>query len=81
MSFDDFVAAALHPLGSFEIPVSPESRLLEDLGLDSLCTLELLTAAVEAADDPPFLLESEPVFTMGDVYRFYLQMSTHGSRQ
>jgi acyl carrier protein len=69
--FSEKVAAELDM--SFPVGVKPESRLIEDLSLDSLQMIELVGVICEVSESslPPELVPS--LETLGDSYNLYLQ--------
>jgi RimJ/RimL family protein N-acetyltransferase/acyl carrier protein len=72
-----------HRLVAAELDIStasPESRLLDDLGIDSLRMAELVVAVCDLADapDPD---EFPALETLGDVHRWYLSLCRHPADQ
>jgi acyl carrier protein len=75
VTFDDFVEQLRQQL-EVEIPnpVNPYDSLHDDMGFDSITTLELLIACESLAEnaDPP---ETPPeLFTLTDAFAYYEQL-------
>jgi acyl carrier protein len=73
MGFDDFASTVAR---YFDLPVElfgERSRIVEDIGMDSLMIVELVDMLEGAGGHPLHEEAIASLATMGDVHRLYLQ--------
>jgi acyl carrier protein len=74
LSFDDFSRAIGEALQIDPQHLTPESRITEDIGFDSLDYFILLTVIEELADAPPGSADDHEYFTLGQAFESYTEL-------
>ena len=64
-----------------DFSIAPDVGLYDDLSLDSIQALELLIITESLADIGAPLIEIPELYTMGDVYDYYVQLRKASLRQ